>query len=270
MEPIKMMRAKGSKKPKKKARDFEADKERRGKAWEKRQREYFKRLKHPRLRILVEGYYDMQKLRLSLENRLRIYERFGLLTPPQAATLQGVTLDIKAQEKTYEQLVADEVGNIPIYTSWLKDIKGVGPIMAAGLIAWVDDPARFDTVSRLWAYAVGKPGERRRRGVKVGYNPTLKTHCWKIAGQMIRVRNGRYRDLYLSFKDTYSKREDLKAIEKGSFKLHIHLMALRKMVKIFLQHFWVEWRKAEGLPVTEPYVMDKLGHTSYIKPEVKG
>ena len=249
--------------------DYEEEKRRRGEAWKRRQREFFQRLKHPRLRILVEGYYDMQKLRISLENRLRIYSRFDLLTPAQVGRLQGVVSEIRRQEKVYERMVADEVKDIPIYTAWLKKIKGVGPMMAAGLIAWVDDPGRFANVSKLWAYAVGKPGERRSRGAKIGYHPRLKTHCWKIATQMLKAK-GEYAELYYRFKQTYSQREDLKQIKKGSFKLHVHYMAVRKMVKIFLEHFWRRWRELEGLPVTKPYVIEKLGHTSYVEPPELG
>lgn len=107
--------------------------------------------------------------------------------------------------KVYEQLIADEVKDVPIYANWLKDVKGVGPMMAGGLITRIDDPARFATVSKLWAYAVGKPGERRRRGGRTSYNPRLKTHCWKIATQLLKAR-GRYADLYYQFKDVYSRR----------------------------------------------------------------
>lgn len=35
--------------------------------------------------------------------------------------------------------------------------------------------------------------------------------------------------------------------------------ALRYMVKQFLADFWVKWRTLEGLPVTEPYAVAKLG-----------
>lgn len=239
--------------------------EKRTREWEKHQRELFERLKHPRLRVLVEGYYDTQKLRLSTENRLRVYSRFDLITPPQAAALQAIASDLRREEKRYEGMVADELKGMPIYEVWLKNVKGIGPMMAAGLVAWIDDPGRFDTVSKLWAYAVGKPGERRIRGTRVGYNPRLKVHCFKVGTQLLKAR-GEYADLYYRFKETYSLREDLKRIKKGSFKLHVHLMAMRKMVKVFLQHLWVRWREVEGLPITKPYVVEKLGHKGYISP----
>jgi len=47
---------------------------------------------------------------------------------------------------------------------------------------------------------------------------------------------------------------------------HLDMMALRKAIKLFLACLWVVWREAEGLAVTKPYAIDKLGHDSYIDP----
>jgi len=244
----------------------------RGKVWERRMRERFSKLKHPRLRILVESYYDMQKLRIATNNRLKIYEKFNMVTSQQAATIQTIINTLKEEEKSYERMVRDEVKGIPIFL-WLKEVKGIGPVMAGGLIAWIDDIARFPTVSKLWAYAVGKPGERRQKGAKCGWNPRLKTHCWRIGTQLLRAK-GRYADFYYQFKRQYLEREDIKkAHESGkavggklSYKIHIHQMALRKMIKLFLSHLWEQWRKFEGLPIREPYSIEKLGHTTKIEP----
>ncbi|MBA7650598.1 hypothetical protein ES703_58408 [subsurface metagenome] len=47
---------------------------------------------------------------------------------------------------------------------------------------------------------------------------------------------------------------------------HLDAMAVRKMIKLFLACLWLVWREAEGLPITKPYAIDKLGHSSYIVP----
>lgn len=47
---------------------------------------------------------------------------------------------------------------------------------------------------------------------------------------------------------------------------HVHNQAMRKMIKLFLACLWLVWREAEGLPLTKPYALDKLGHDSYIDP----
>ena len=47
---------------------------------------------------------------------------------------------------------------------------------------------------------------------------------------------------------------------------HLDAMAVRKMIKLFLACLWLTWREEEGLPVTRPYAIDRLGHNSYIDP----
>lgn len=65
-------------------------------------------------------------------------------------------------------------------------------------------------------------------------------------------------------KDEKGKRHETdKLISEG----HIHFMALRKMIKMFLACLWLSWREAAGLPVSEPYSSEKLGHVHIYKPE---
>lgn len=44
------------------------------------------------------------------------------------------------------------------------------------------------------------------------------------------------------------------------FEGHLHMMALRETLKDFSLCFWLVWREALGLPVPEPYEVEKLGH----------
>lgn len=47
---------------------------------------------------------------------------------------------------------------------------------------------------------------------------------------------------------------------------HLDMMALRKMIKLFLACLWLVWRKAEGLPIRAPYIIGEKDHTSLISP----
>lgn len=58
------------------------------------------------------------------------------------------------------------------------------------------------------------------------------------------------------------KQETDSVISEG----HVHYQALRKMIKLFLACFWLVWRQVEGLPVSKPYAIDKLGHDGFINP----
>ena len=46
--------------------------------------------------------------------------------------------------------------------------------------------------------------------------------------------------------------------------IHAHNIALRKMRKLFLAHYWEASRELNGLPVREPYAKDKLQHKNII------
>ncbi|KKL79457.1 hypothetical protein LCGC14_2014620, partial [marine sediment metagenome] len=48
--------------------------------------------------------------------------------------------------------------------------------------------------------------------------------------------------------------------EGYKYKGHVNAMALREMIKDWLLCLWLVWRKAEGLPMTEPYKVARLGH----------
>lgn len=110
----------------------------------KRMRKMMERLKHPRIRIFVEDYYDTQDLRIAEENRLRMYRKLSakmetpLLTHAQILKLEGLVSELRAGEKLLEGFVRGELKDIPVW-KWLKTQLGMGPCMAGGLIAWIDD-----------------------------------------------------------------------------------------------------------------------------------
>lgn len=173
---------------------------------------------------------------------------------------------------------------------WFSKIKGISHVTAGKLLAWIDIKDT-PTVSSLWRYSGmgyiknGKAVRRRKNmskkeAEKCG-NPYLKKEILGVlASSFIRQNTQPYRDIYDNEKERQLKRE----YEKGELKErygrpykkkdvhitqgHAHRRAIRKMMKIFLQHFWVEWRKVEDLPVTEPYVKAKLNHKNLIEPSV--
>ena len=121
-----------------------------------------------------------------------------------------------------------------------------------------------------------KTTQKARKGVLGDYNPQAKMLAYKIGAQFVK-QGAEYRDLYDQFRKEYEARPDLQAqraeragkvSKKGTSKgtAHIHAMAMRRVEKLFLSHLWAEWRKLEGLPLTEPYAIAQLGHADYIPP----
>ena len=146
----------------------------------------------------------------------------------------------------------------PLRVNFLNKVRGIGPVLASGIIAWLSEPIlKAEHVSNLWSYCGLAPGSERRRGEKLNYNPKLKTFCWKIGQSFIKFRCFG-RKLYEKFK------EDVKNKHPDWSKLHIHNYARRKVVKLFLASVWEVWRRMNNLPVTEPYPIKVLGHAKII------
>ncbi|RLJ07016.1 MAG: hypothetical protein DRP16_04235, partial [Candidatus Aenigmatarchaeota archaeon] len=149
----------------------------------------------------------------------------------------------------------------PLRKEFLNKVKGIGPILASGLIAWLCNPIlKANYVSQIWGYCGLAPNQERKRGEKLSYNPHLKTFCWKIGQSFIKFPCFG-RKLYEAF------RKDCERKHPDWSKLHCHNWARRKVVKLFIASVWEMWREMNGLPVTEPYPIEYLGHKDKITPE---
>ena len=152
------------------------------------------------------------------------------------------------------------------------------------------EPPFADTISALWKFAGfsvedGVAPKRRKGGGKLEYNSQLRSMCWRLGSSLLRAK-GEFYDYYLKEKDKYCQKYENQGIKivpaaslpkdkdgkkyepEGSMisEGHVHNQAMRKMIKLFLACLWLVWREAEGLPITKPYAIDRLGHNSYIDP----
>mgnify|MGYP000163600050 CR=1 FL=1 len=146
----------------------------------------------------------------------------------------------------------------PLRVNFLNYVKGIGPVLASALIAWLSEPIlKAEHVSNLWSYCGLKPNSERKRGEKLGYNPKLKSLCWKIGESFIKKKCFG-RKLYDTFKEETQKKHP------DWTKLHIHNYARRKVVKLFLASLWEVWRKMNNISTTEPYPVQYLGHSKIV------
>jgi len=225
------------------------------------------------LRLLVRTHLQIEKLKQAI-NR-------------QCSSLQGQDCEspyLKAVEQRavdFEEWVEAEIKDLVIRHPawpWLSQVKGVGPENAGKLIAFIGDIARFATVSKLWKYAGYNVEEgrapRKAKGEKTTWNQDLRAMCWRLGVSLIQASGAYYR-YYLEVKEEYRRRYrgSIVSARKGNAAppgkvtaKHIHNMALRRMIKLFLSHLWEKWRQAEGLPVRGPYAVDRLGYPTAIEP----
>lgn len=167
----------------------------------------------------------------------------------------------------------------PIWSKWLKNIKGIAEITAAKLISYID-LEKSPTVSSLWRYCgldathiKRKKGMSEKEAKKYGVPYLKKELLGVLADNFLRQRTPIYRDVYDRTKKKELKlmKEYGKGVELGDkttveCRAHAHNRAKRKMIKIFISHYWTIGRQLKGLNTRPPYVHKKLKHDDYIKP----
>jgi len=231
--------------------------------------------------ILVDATLAIEKLRVQSQVR-QSHLALGGRIDPETDELHR---RIKELEEYVDGRIADLLKSHPAYL-WFSRVKGIGRENVAKIVGLVDI-RKAPTISALWKFAGYAPVDghamKRTRGEKLAYCAQLRTMCWRV-GKSLMMAQGCFYDYYVSQKERYEgkftnegrtimpaanlpkvdgkKVETEEAISEG----HVHQMAMRKMVKLFLACLWLVWREAEGLPVTKPYAIDKLGHDSFIDP----
>lgn len=233
------------------------------------------------LAAMTDAALSIEKLRVSSEVRLSHLAKQGR-QDPETKELHS---KLEELEKFVDGRVAHLIQGHPAYP-WFSQVKGIGKENIAKVVAPVDIE-KANTISSLWKFAgfSVEDGEapKRRKGGKLEYNSQLRSMCWRLGSGLLRAR-GKFYEYYEKEKAKYLEEfknrgisivpssalpmKDGKRYEPEGVKSegHIHNMALRKMIKLFLACLWLVWREYEGLSVTKPYVIERLGHNSFIDP----
>lgn len=273
------------------------------------------------IKTMVRGFYDLQKLRMQMGNRVvgnfkaKLGQEPGeseeelssdakLVLNNLRASYRRITdgvkrvsiknfkgdavigdyadfilaqsyFDIESSETRGFNSLEKLLDDFPIYTEFLKDVRGVGPAMAAIIISEIDI-TKAEYPSSIHKYAgldvVNGEGRSRKKHhleestyidkegkeqTKMGitFNPFLKTKLVGVLGTSFLRSASEYRDYY----DNYKNRLENALAHKEKTKGHRHNMAMRYMIKRFLIDLYVNWRTLEGLPVAKEYSEAKLG-----------
>lgn len=240
------------------------------------------------IRLLAMSFYELQSVRIQINNRIAMLRRDYGVDLVEASTMHDQVFPrIEAAEEAIETRAREYARQYPIFTEWIGPcVKGVAETLTAGLIAGIRDISRFDTVSKLWKYCgvglrEGDVIQKRVKGQKIDYSPFLKTLCWKLGEQFVKIGDrGYYGQKYQEFKAHEQKKAQaagLKILPQAEIdKLpspegtisegHVHNRSKRKVVKLFLSHLWEVWRTLENLPTRNPYVCEKYPQHYYEPP----
>lgn len=215
---------------------------------------------------------DIEGLRKAQGNRYRI---LTLNEPDSDGVMRGFGLTennrsvalVKMLNEDLEDIEGDVIKELQRLMrehplgSWVKAQKGVGEKQAARLLAEIGDPyyvpeaefedddgnvivrpARYRTVSELWAYAglhvdrKNGAAVRRRKGVQSNWKTAIKTRAYLVATSCIKT-DGKYREVY-------DKRRAHTAETHPEWTPgHSHADALRIVSKEILKDLWVESKR---------------------------
>lgn len=237
------------------------------------------------VRDLVSTYYDLQKLRIMTNNRTKALQKAG--SPHELVeyyTKQMHNLESGLVKPLNSFANQFEVGR------WALSQYGIGPVLAAGLLAHIDI-SKAPTAGSVWRYAGLDPTTKWETGQKRPWNAELKTLTWKI-GQSFMKFSGRdqcfYGHLYKMDKARRVEKNEAgdyaefaaRILATKNFKANqtksvlqtgklsdgqIDAQARRFAVKIFLSHYHaVAYQEHHGKPAPRPYIIEHGGHVHEI------
>lgn len=131
-----------------------------------------KLLSHEEARYLVDLYYQMQEFRKGAGNEIGALKRGN---EPQSAILNWVFGEAEVIENEIKRALDKYTDTQPMGI-WSKSIVGVGPVIAAGLLANID-LTKCKTAGSIWRFAGLDPSVTWGKGQKRPWNARLKTLC---------------------------------------------------------------------------------------------
>jgi hypothetical protein len=238
-------------------------------------------------RYLVDAYYQIQSYRIRSQSQVRATSESG----ESNEVLRWLFDQMSALEQQIQRSL-DKWTDGLVEGRWLKSIHGIGPVIAAGLLAHID-VERAPTVGHIWRFAGLDPTVTWRKGQKRPWNARLKLICWNLGDSFVKHRNsekdyygriyeqrkrlelernerGEYADLA---RQTLAERRIIdpatrRTYEAGRLPLgRIELRARRYAVKLLLAHLHhVMYETRYGTPPPRPYVIEHGGHAHMIAP----
>lgn len=134
-------------------------------------------------RFLVDYYYICQ------EDRKRANNQERALGEGEEPNL--VISWLGNQSAVLEQQVKralDKYTDGHMVGEWLKSVHGIGPVIAAGLLAHIDI-TKAPTAGHIWSYAGLDPTKSWEKGQKRPWNSQLKVLCWKAGQSFMKFSN---------------------------------------------------------------------------------
>lgn len=238
------------------------------------------------VRYLVDLYYSMQEQRIRAAAQVRAagdaHEPNALVTW-MAGNYAVLENDVRRAMHAYAKS--------RIEGQWLLSLIGIGPVIAAGLLAHIDI-TRAPSPSHIWSFAGLNPNAKWGKGEKRPWNANLKRLCWLIGQSFVKTSNnpksvygpiykarkafemennaqGRYAEQAAAI--LAEKRIGKETVAYGEYSqgrlpaAQIQQRAERYTVKVFLAHLHqVMYETHNGHPAPDVWAIAHGGHVDRI------
>ena len=224
---------------------------------------------------LVDVYYQIQKHRIATAAQSRTLSK----GEEPHAVVDYLSNELHTLENEITKGLHAYASNDPV-GQWSLSICGIGPIIAAGLLAHIDIE-KAPTAGHIWSFAGLEPAQEWKRGTKRPWNGSLKRLCWIIGQSFVKVSGNKsdvYGQIYKQRKDYEQQKNengdyaDQAAQKLSSAKIYksteaykwysagklppaqIHQRAMRYATKLFLAHWQhVAFKARYGCDPPKPY-----------------
>jgi hypothetical protein len=160
-------------------------------------------------RYLVDAYYIMQKDRMAADARIREMKQTG----EPHAILDWLADNNRIMEGQIKRAL-HRYAETHLVGDWLLATRGIGPVIAAGLLAHIDIE-RAKSPSAIWRYAGLDPTVKWGKGQKRPWNADLKRLCWIIGESFVKSGgDGPYRTIYAERKELYTAKKPRRRIHR--------------------------------------------------------
>lgn len=209
---------------------------------------------------------------------------------------QGYFTNLHNEQQQIKSLVPLVEGH-PLWDSWFRKIKGIGPTSAAIILNFFDPdhrktPDSVPNVSSWYARCgldvvgvLNDDGEAEWLGRSLknpktyrditrtmpdgtvkswrgpGFDPWLKSKIWymtTIACRMLKPADPYFGQAYLNYLHRYVERGDCRGSTDKAKLGHAKMRAVRAVAKLFLLATFNKWREVAGLPAVPYYSIEKL------------
>jgi hypothetical protein len=229
-------------------------------------------------RYLISQYLTMQNNRKAADQKAGKMEERAKGEPH--AVLNWISDNAYALEKQILGALKCFAESQPM-GKWAMAIDGIGPVVAAGLLAHIDIE-KCPTVGHIWAFMGYDPSKEWKKGEKRPHNAALKQIGYYAGESFVKCTKSPYRKLYddrkayehakndageyaelaakvLKARPTHAQAKTYKAgkLPDG----HIHSRAKRYAVKQFIADWWTQaYRDHFKKEPPLPYPIAILGH----------